>query len=80
MPSSVCQATSVVNYPNLVQGQADDNTDGARSVWDDAPRLWRSASRRQIKVVDDRLAVAGLRLAALLNDVFGHVSPQEFRY
>jgi hypothetical protein len=31
-------------------------------------------------VVDERLALAGLRLAALLNEVFGHVSPQEFRH
>jgi hypothetical protein len=36
--------------------------------------------RQQIKVVDERLASAGLRLAALLNEVFGHVSPQEFRH
>jgi hypothetical protein len=36
--------------------------------------------RQQIKVVDERLALAGLRLAALLNEVLGHVSPQEFRH
>jgi len=36
--------------------------------------------RQQIKVVDERLALAGLRLAALLNEVFGRVSPQEFRH
>jgi hypothetical protein len=34
--------------------------------------------RQQIKVVDERLALAGLRLAALLNEVLGHVSPREF--
>jgi hypothetical protein len=32
--------------------------------------------QQQIKVVDERLA--GLRLAALLNEALGHVSPQEF--
>jgi hypothetical protein len=36
--------------------------------------------RQQIGVVDERLALAGLRLAAVLNEVFGHVSPQEFRH
>jgi hypothetical protein len=36
--------------------------------------------RQQIKVVDERLALAGLRLAAALNEVLGHVSPQEFRH
>jgi len=34
----------------------------------------------QIKVVDERLALAGLRLAAVLNEVLGHVSPREFRH
>ena len=34
----------------------------------------------QIKVVDERLALAGLRLAAVLNEVLGRVSPQEFRH
>jgi hypothetical protein len=36
--------------------------------------------RQQIKVADERLALAGLRLAAILNEVLGHVSPQEFRH
>lgn len=36
--------------------------------------------RQQIKIVDERLALAGLRLAALLNEVLGHVSPREFRH
>jgi len=31
-------------------------------------------------VVDERLALAGLRLAALLIEVLGRVSPQEFRH
>jgi len=35
--------------------------------------------RQQIKV-DQRLSLAGLRLAALLNEVFGHASPREFRH
>jgi len=36
--------------------------------------------RQQIKAVDVRLALAGLRLAAVLNEVLGHASPQEFRH
>jgi hypothetical protein len=36
--------------------------------------------RQQIKVLDERLALAGLRLSALLNEVLGRVSPQEFRH
>ena len=36
--------------------------------------------RQQIKVADERLALAGLRLASLLNGVLGHVSPQGFRH
>jgi hypothetical protein len=33
----------------------------------------------QIKVVDRQLALAGLRLAKLLNDTLGTASPREFR-
>ena len=36
--------------------------------------------QQQIKVVDVRLALAGRRLAAVLNEVLGRVSPQEFRH
>ena len=36
--------------------------------------------RKQIKVVEERLALAGLRLAALLNEVLGARLPQEFRH
>ena len=36
--------------------------------------------RQQIKVVDERLSLARLRLAAVLNEVLGRVSPQEFRH
>jgi hypothetical protein len=34
---------------------------------------------KQIKVVDDRLALAGLRLAALLDDTFKNKGPQDFK-
>ena len=36
--------------------------------------------RQQIKIVDERLALAGLRMAAVLNAVLGRVLPQEFRH
>jgi nuclease S1 len=36
--------------------------------------------RQQIKIADERLALAGLRRAAVLDEVLGHVSPQEFRH
>ena len=53
----------------------------AKAAWvDDGGSVDEQYYRQQIKVVDERLALAGLRLAALLNEVFGHVSPQEFRH
>ena len=36
--------------------------------------------RQQFKVVDQRLDLAGLRLAAVRNEVLGHASPQESRH
>jgi hypothetical protein len=51
----------------------------ARAAWvNDGGSVDEQYYRQQIKVVDERLALAGLRLAALLNEVFGHASPQEF--
>jgi len=49
-----------------------------------APMIWNISRPegvpryylQQIKVVDERMALAGLRLAAVLNEVLGYVSPQ----
>ena len=53
----------------------------AKAAWvNDGGSVDEQYYRQQIKVVDKRLAFAGLRLAALLNEVFGRVSPREFRH
>jgi S1/P1 Nuclease len=53
----------------------------AKAAWvNDGGSVDEQYYEQQIKVVDVRLALAGLRLAALLNEVLGHVSPQEFRH
>jgi hypothetical protein len=53
----------------------------AKAAWvDDGGSVDEQYYRQQVKVVDERLALARLRLAALLNGVLGHVSPQEFRH
>ena len=50
----------------------------AKAAWvSDGGLVDEQSYRQQIKVVDERLALAGLRLAAVLNEVLGHVSPQE---
>jgi hypothetical protein len=51
----------------------------AKAAWvNDGGSVDEQYYRQQIKVVDERLALAGLRLAALLNEVLGRASPQEF--
>jgi hypothetical protein len=53
----------------------------AKAAWvNDGGSVDEQYYRQQIKVVDERLALARLRLAALLNEVLGHVSPREFRH
>ncbi len=53
----------------------------ANAAWvNDGGEVDEHYYREQIKVLNERLALAGLRLAALLNEVFGHVSPREFRH
>ena len=53
----------------------------AKAAWvNDGGSVDEQYYHRQIKVVDERLALGGLRLAALLNEVLGHVSPQEFQH
>ncbi len=53
----------------------------AKAAWvDDGGSVDEDYYRREIKFLDERLALAGLRLAALLNEVLGHVSPRDFRH
>ena len=53
----------------------------AKAAWvNDGESVDEQYYEQQIKVVDERLALAGLRLAALLNGVFRRVSPREFRH
>jgi len=53
----------------------------AKAAWvNDGESVDEQYYEQQIKVVDERLALAGLRLAAVLNEVLGHVSPQGFRH
>jgi len=53
----------------------------AKAAWvNDGASVDEQYYQQQIKVVDERLALAGLRLAALLNEVLGQVAPQEFRH
>jgi hypothetical protein len=60
---------------------ADESFVLAKAAWvNDGGSVDELYYRQQIEVVDERLALAGLRLAALLNEVLGRVSPQEFRH
>ena len=53
----------------------------AKAAWvNDGGSVDEQYYSQQIKVVDERLALAGLRLAALLNEALGQVSPREFRH
>jgi len=53
----------------------------AKAAWvPDGGAVDEQYYRQRIRVVDERLALAGLRLAALVNEVLGHVSPREFRH
>ncbi len=53
----------------------------AKAAWvQDSASVDEDYYRQEIKFVDERLALVGLRLAALLNEVLGHSSPQEFRH
>jgi hypothetical protein len=50
------------------------------AAWvDDGGKVDQVYFDKEIKVVDQRLALAGLRLAALLNDTFKNKSPKEFK-
>ena len=53
---------------------ADESHGYAQSAWlaDDA-QIDENYYRKEIKVVDQRLALAGLRLAAVLNEAFARV-------
>ena len=60
---------------------ANESFASAKAAWvNDGGSVDEQYYRQQIRVVDERLALAGLRLVALLNEVLGHVSPREFRH
>jgi hypothetical protein len=58
---------------------ANDSSQVAQSVWvPDGANLDEQYYRREIKVVDKQMALAGLRLAKLLNDTIGKMTPRDF--
>ena len=53
---------------------ANESHGYAQSAWlADGAKIDENYYRKEIKVVDKRLALAGLRLAAVLNEAFAHV-------
>jgi len=59
------------------QDWANESHKYAQDAWlDDGSNIDESYYNSQIKVIDQRMALAGLRLAALLNDVFTQSQPQ----
>ena len=53
---------------------ANESHGYAQSAWlADGAKIDENYYRKEIKVVDKRLALAGLRLAAVLNKAFAHV-------
>ena len=52
----------------------------AKAAWvQDGANLDEGYYQREIKVVDRQMALAGLRLATLLNDTIGKMTPRDFR-
>ena len=59
---------------------ANESVRLAQSVWvQDGANLDEGYYQREIKVVDRQMALAGLRLAKLLNDTIGKMTPGDFR-
>jgi len=51
----------------------------AQTAWvQDGANLDEGYYQREIKVVDRQMALAGLRLAKLLNDTIGKMTPRDF--
>ena len=52
----------------------------AQAAWvQDGANLDEGYYQREIKVVDRQMALTGLRLAKLLNDSIGKMTPRDFR-
>jgi hypothetical protein len=52
----------------------------AAAAWvTDGTNLDEQYYQKEIKVVDRQMALAGLRLAKLLNDTIGKMTPRDFR-
>jgi hypothetical protein len=59
---------------------ANESVRLAQSAWvQDGANLNEGYYQREIKVVDRQMALAGLRLAKLLNETLGKKTPREFR-
>jgi hypothetical protein len=59
---------------------ANESVRLAQAAWvPDGANLNESYYQREIKVVDWQMAMAGLRLAKLLNETIGKMTPWDFR-
>jgi hypothetical protein len=59
---------------------ANESVRLAEAAWvQDGANLDESYYQREIKVVNTQMALAGLRLAKMLNDTIGKMTPREFR-
>jgi hypothetical protein len=59
---------------------ANESVRLAKVAWvQDGTNLDEQYYQREIKVVDRQMALAGLRLAKLLNDTIGKMTPRDFR-
>ncbi len=59
---------------------ANESVRLAREAWvQDGANLDEGYYKREIKVVDRQMALAGLRLAKLLNETIGRMTPGDFR-
>jgi hypothetical protein len=59
---------------------ANESVQLAQAAWvQDGANMDEGYYQREIKVVDMQMALAGLRLAKLLNDTIGKMTPRDFR-
>jgi hypothetical protein len=82
----VAHLEDLITEKNMAAGTGDpvkwanESHAAAKDAWlEQDDDLTEAYYKEQIKVVDERLALAGLRLAALLNNTFKNKSPQDFR-
>jgi hypothetical protein len=60
---------------------ANESVALVKTAWvQDGANLDESYYQREIKVVDRQMALAGLRLAKLLNETIGKMTPKDFRW